>query len=136
MPYGWTQSSKTWTIKENILGDTIIDYSFYKEDIKNLHLYVVDLEEMQELYYNLQEQMDKKNKEILGLKNQVSLKDSALVLSNQVFNYQKNELKDMDKKYTDSEKQKIKYKKQASLWPAWLGTGGALGILVCLLLNK
>ena len=47
--YGWTQSSSTWVISNNGVDTTIV-YTFTKLELRDLRLYITDLEQISELY--------------------------------------------------------------------------------------
>lgn len=128
--YGWTQQSKNWTIlKTKESKDTLIQYIFYKNDIRNLRLYIRYLEKEKELNTINEEIIKKQNNQIFKYEILVNNKDS-------IINFKNNIIEEKSEINISLEKDVKKYKEKASKWPYWLGGGVAAGliggILLCL----
>jgi hypothetical protein len=103
----------------------------------DLRIYITNLEETSQLYYVGQESIEAQSKEIGNLRIQVKNRDESVKIAEDAVTFQKSELKKADARIEKETNLKIKYKKRASLWPAWLGGGTVVGFVgACLLLLK
>lgn len=134
--YGWTQSSSTWVISNNGVDTTIV-YTFTKLELRDLRLYITDLEQISELYDLSLDINEAREKQIVNLQKQVSNQSESLRLAKEVFTLQQDELKKSDKLLQVQINETLKYKKRAGQWPIWLGSGTAIGVVTtCLLLIR
>lgn len=132
--FGWTQSLKNWTISKNN-NDTIITYNFTKHELVNLRVYVTKLEETSDLYKISKQQSIVKDSIIKNQSQQVFNRDSIITDKTVIITNQKLDLVDLNKWAKTQEIQKIKYQKRAAAIPYWLGSGGIIGIILCLILH-
>ena len=122
---GWTQSSSNWKIIKSNIGDTLIEYTFQKEDIKNLRLYITTLQQYEQVYFINEEIITRQDAEINAYKNLVDNKDEVIASQQKITDM----FKEIDAKRT---KELERYKKQANKWPYWLGGGILGGVILCL----
>ncbi len=135
MPYGWTQSLKNWTITKSN-QDTVITYNFTKEEFMNLRMYVTELERDSKLYKINEIELLKKDSIIENKQLQIMNKDSIIEFKDTIISIHTTELKKLDEQFKVEQELKIKFQKQATTIPYWLGGGGVLGFILCLLLTK
>lgn len=134
--YGWTQSSSTWVISNNGVDTTIV-YTFTKLELRDLRLYITDLEQISELYDLSLDINEAREKQIVNLQKQVSNQSESLRLAKEVFTLQQDELKKSDKLLQVQINETLKYKRRAGQWPIWLGSGTVIGVITtCLLLTR
>ena len=128
---GWSQSLKSWTVYQ-INSDTLVDYNFTKDQLKNLRIYVTELERTKEINdINLKE-IDAKNDLISNLSKQINNRESTIAIKDSIITFQGSELTKADKFGKEQEQLKMKYKKGATY--SFLG-GGIVGVLLCLILG-
>lgn len=108
-----------------MFGDTLIEYAFQKEDLKNLRLYVTDLQHYEQVYSINEEIIKRLDLEIDNYKNLVNNKDAIISDQQKIMDM----FKEIDAK---REKEIQRYKKQAGKWPYWLGAGVLGGVILCL----
>ena len=130
---GWTQSSNTkWSVwKSN--NDTIITYNFTKPELTNLHVYILNLEKDSKLY-SLELLKSKEKDSLLSLKDtRLVYKDSIILESNKLIEYQRLEQAKLDKINADLKKA---YARQKTIIPIVAGGSVLTTLLLCFLLVK
>ena len=132
---GWTQQLQNWTISKSG-QDTIITYNFTKQEFTNLRVYITGLERDHELYEIDEIELVKKDSIIKLQQEQIINKDSIILFKDTIINHQQIDFVKLEKWAKQQESLKIKYQKQASTIPYWLGGGGVLGFILCLMLIK
>ncbi len=116
--------------------DTIITYNFTKQEFINLRVYVTGLERDSKLYQIDEVELTKKDAIIKNQAIQIVNKDSIIEFKDSIISIRKMELSDLDKQFKQEQQLKIKYQKQAATIPYWLGGGGVIGFILCLLLVR
>ena len=125
---GWTQQSDLWTIwKSN--NDTIVSYNFTKDNLKDLRIYIINLQKYKELY-DLSEQKDSLNDlHIFNFQNRI-INDQQIIL------LRESEINKITLYAKTQEVEKIKYKNKSKTIPYWFGGGILSGIIgTSLLIN-
>lgn len=124
---GWTQSSLNWKIiKSNTaIGDTLIEYTFQKEDLKNLRVYVTTLQQYEQVYFINEKIIERLDTEVVNYQQLVNNKDAVITDQKKIIGM----FEEIDAKRV---KEIERYKKQAGKWPYWLGGGLLGGVILCL----
>lgn len=125
---GWTQSSQKWTIRLGEKQDTVLQYNFSKSEIRNLRLYISELETCCEVANVNEQLLDVKDEETILLKRIIINKDSIISTQQSSLNSYRN-----INTFLNSEI--LKKEKKPKTWPLWLGGGFVGGVLVCLLVK-
>jgi hypothetical protein len=132
---GWTQHSQNWDIlsKKDVtcpicLTDTIIQYNFYKSDLRNLRLYIVDLEAFKETNVLNEQIIIKQGFQLTNYKKVVDNQKIIIASKDSI-------ISETDKINVNLQEQVIKYRKKAGNWPYWLSGGFIGGIVLCLLIK-
>lgn len=89
-----------------------------------------------ELYQIDEKELVKKDSIIENQHEQILNRDTVISYKDIIIQQHKLELISLDKQLKQEHQLKIKYQKQASTIPYWLGGGGVLGFILCLLLVK
>ena len=121
MLYG---SNPNWRIYEKN-NDTIIEYDFVKEDLKNLRIYINSLEMYKELYYNSEETF-KEFENSLSVFRKISEEQHETISNFTLLDYNNNIIITQLKK-------DIKTSRKNSWY--YLGGGIIIGGVVCLLMR-
>lgn len=93
-------------MQDTVTKDTIIQYNFHKNDLKNLRIYIVDLEKYKSLFLTDEQIIAKQKEEILNYQALVS-------------NYRNKDLykdvviKTTTELYNEAEDRAIKFERQA-----------------------
>lgn len=106
-------------------NDTIIEYNFTKESLKDLRLYIHKLEMVSELYNTCEDRLDGTQKSNDILKSIIDKKDEE-ILDNNLKNYN---LTILNKELS------AKIDKQNKAIPYYLGGGFLGGLLLCLIVR-
>lgn len=106
-------------------NDTIIEYKFTKESLKDIRLYIHKLEMVNELYYNCGDRLEGVQKSNDILKSIIDKKDEEILDTN-LKNYN---LTILNKELT------VKINKQNRSIPYYLGGGFLGGLLLCLIVR-
>lgn len=125
---GWTQSSQKWTISLNPRQDTVLQYNFSKSQIRNLRLYISELETCCETNNVNELLLDSKDQEVILLRKIITNKDSIITTQQNSLNSYRNINSFLNSEILEKEK-------KSKTWPLWLGGGFVGGVLVCLLLK-
>ena len=129
---GWGQQSKNWIVQK-LNNDTIITYNFTKNDLRNLHVYVLSLEKVYELYNVDKKILSTKDSIILNYKKQIENRESVILTRDSLISYQSDKIVKLDKWGKEQENLKIKYKSQSKYF---FGCGSIIGFVLCLILIK
>jgi hypothetical protein len=121
MLYG---SNLNWKIYEKN-NDTIVEYSFVKEDLKNLRIYMNSLEMYKELYYNSGETF-KEFEKSLAIFRKISEEQNEDILDLTLLDYNNNIIVTQLKKDLKTSKRNNWY---------YLGGGIIIGGVACLLMR-
>ena len=87
---GWTQSSQKWTIRLGEKQDTVLQYNFSKSEIRNLRLYISELETCCEVANVNEQLLDVKDEETILLKRIIINKDSIISTQQSSLNSYRN----------------------------------------------
>ena len=128
---GWSQSLEDWTVYKGN-NDTIVDYNFKKDQLRNLRIYVTELERDRELGQLALKEVNIKSELINNLSKQILLKEDVILIKDSVITFQESELLKADEYAKQQERLKIKY--QTATKYTFIG-GGVLGIILCLILG-
>lgn len=128
---GWSQSLEDWTVYKGN-NDTIVDYNFTKDQLRNLRIYVTELERTEKLYIITLDEISVKDELINNLSDQIGNRESVISIKDSVITFQQSELKKSDEYGKKQEQLKMKYKKATGY--SFIG-GGVLGIILCLILG-
>lgn len=110
------------------MNDTVIQYDFHKNDLRNIRVYIITLEKYKKISDINEGIIKTQDNEINTLK--LINNNQKVIIGNQ--EKQTVEYKDM----TDALiKDLVKYKKRSDRWPYWLGGGFLGGILTCVLIK-
>ena len=117
-------STPNWKIYETN-SDTIIEYKFTKESLKDLRIYTHKLETVNELYSNCEERLESTQNSNGILRSIIDKKDEE-ILDNNLKNYN---LTILNKELS------AKINKQNKAIPYYLGGGFLGGLLLCLIVR-
>lgn len=135
MPCGWTQSLKKWVVVRSN-SDTTVTYSFARDELRDLRVYIMRLEGTAALYQEDQKIITLQDSTIAALNKIILNKDYMLAVADSTVNQLSDGWKDVEAWGKKQEQLKLKYQKRAAYWPVWLSSGGILGVVLCLIFSK